>query len=177
MPASKEFFVWRAAKALLRLVAVGRLAGVSRSVDAEGAAGVEAVAEASQVAHAALVAAAVEPATGAFAYRPLAAQLAFTSRRNVRKGRKAAPMRRVAGAKKAARLPRQASAIKAKPVTRVLKKKRSAKRRHVWLSTHSRVIKPITFNVVAMQMPVRSGKTAARSSGQKAVVRQLRLAA
>lgn len=95
--------------------------------------------------------------------RPLAAQLAVTAARNVRKGMKsrgfAAPMPRV---------------LKAKPVVKVAVKKQAPKRRHVWLSTQVRVVRPVANNVIAL---ARHPRNAARPAAQKASARSLRLAA
>ena len=111
--------------------------------------------------------------SAAQAYRPLAAQLAVTAAFNVRKGRKrsacAALTRkgRVVGSA-------QRPALKAKPIINVAAKKKAPKRRHVWLSTQSRVIRPVTSNVVTL---ARSPRIAARAQTNKAPVRMLRLAA
>jgi hypothetical protein len=95
--------------------------------------------------------------------RPLAAQLAITAARNVRKGRKSrsfiAPRARV---------------LKAKPTAKPVVKKRAPKRRHVWLSNQSRVIRPVTTNVVSMTRPTR---VPTRPATPKAPARFLRLAA
>jgi hypothetical protein len=106
--------------------------------------------------------------------RPLAGQLAVTARRNVRKGRKARPVGLPAIATRPAR--RHASALRNKPTTKVVAKKRAPKRRHVWLSTQSRVIRPRVFasghNVIALNRVNRGSAT-----NHKAAPRPLRLAA
>ena len=110
--------------------------------------------------------------------RPLASQLSITAARNVPKARKgkkavkAAP--RVASGRA---LPRVASAIKPKPTTRAAPVIRARKRRHVWLSTQSRVVRPAVSNVVAMPNPPRIQRSSLRPAGQKATGRVLRLAA
>lgn len=113
--------------------------------------------------------------------RALASQLAYTALRNVPKGRKpaAAPVR--AGTLKSARkaaLPRIPSLAKAKPVIELARKKKAPKRRHVWLSTQSRVIRVMSCNnVVHLHQAPRTQRTATRSSGQRTVARMHKLAA
>ena len=111
--------------------------------------------------------------------RPLAAQMALTAARNVPKARKANSSVKAATSSKpaqSARLPKRVTAIKAKPVVVVIKKK-ARKRRHVWLSTQSRVIRPILGNVVQMQADSRTPRQTARPAAQKQTVRLLKLAA
>ena len=109
--------------------------------------------------------------------RPLAGQLAVTAARNVRKGRKPAANRSRTASKSASVQPRRATVIKAKPVTKVAQKKRAPKRRHVWLSTQSRVIRTVAHsNVVPIHSAGRHGRSSARPASQKSAPR-LRLAA
>jgi hypothetical protein len=111
--------------------------------------------------------------------RPLAHQMAYTASRNVPKGRKPATTAKAATSSKPSRkatLPHRATAIKAKPVTVVIKKK-AAKRRHVWLSTQSRAIKPVLGNVLTMSTVNRTPRQSTRPSALTTVVRQLKLAA
>ena len=113
-------------------------------------------------------------------WRPLAAQLAVTAARNVRKGRKPAGRAKRSGiltGKTKATARRTASVIKAKPVLIVAQKKRAPKRRHVWLGTQVRVIRPVTLNVVSIQSGGRTLRPVARPAAQKTTGRQLRLAA
>ncbi len=109
-------------------------------------------------------------------YRPLAAQLAVTAAFNVRAGRKRRSLPAIPTQSRSAgtsvRQPLQAH--KAKPVLKVSKKKRAAKRRHVWLSTQTRVVRPVACNVVVM---ARLPRNIARPSQQKGPARLLRLAA
>ena len=109
--------------------------------------------------------------------RPLAAQMAVTARRNVPKGRKSATSVKIVSSSKPtalAKLPRRATAIKAKPVVLAIKKK-APKRRHVWLSTQSRVIRTVTANVVQMAAPRTQRQTARLSA--KTAAWHLKLAA
>ena len=110
--------------------------------------------------------------------RPLASQLAFTASRNVPKGRKPAQSgKKSATAKtgRAAALPRRASVIKAKPVVIIATKKKAPKRRHVWLSSVSRVIRPVSNNVVPITTQ-RTARNVTRPATQR-TTRQLKLAA
>ena len=109
----------------------------------------------------------------ASAPRPLAAQLAFTAARNVPRGRNPAVSVRKP-ALKSSSAPRRATVIKAKPVLQVIKKK-APKRRHVWLSNQSRVIRTVSSNVVQMHAP-RTHRTV-RSGVIKSSIRQFKLAA
>ncbi len=95
--------------------------------------------------------------------RPLAAQLAVTAARNVRKGMK----------NRGFTVP-QSRVQKAKPAARKVVKKQAPKRRHVWLSTQVRVVRPIATNVITLTRPTRS---ATRVNNLKAPLRPLRLAA
>lgn len=111
--------------------------------------------------------------------RALPSQLAYTASRNVPKGRKpaAAPVR--AGTSKSAQkaaYPRIASLVKAKPVVECARKKKAPKRRHVWLSNQSRVIRVMSSSNVVHLAP-RTQRTATRSSGQRTVARMQKLAA
>lgn len=112
------------------------------------------------------------------AKRPLAGQLAVTSAQNLPKGRKrrhgCAP---IVKPQSAAALPRRASVIKAMPVLRVAKKKPAPKRRHVWLSTQVRVIRPIVSNVVSLEHANRGLRPGGRQAGPKLAGRAQRLAA
>ncbi len=107
-----------------------------------------------------------------FLARPLAVQLAVTARRNVRKGKAARSGVAKPVSIKAARP--VASTRKPKPVTKIVGKKRAPKRRHVWLSTQSRVIRPVASNIVALN---RTGRTAGPAKTNTANIRPLRLAA
>lgn len=108
--------------------------------------------------------------------RPLAAQLAITAARNVPKGRKPSALARRPALKPSLAVsgPRRASALRAKPVLVDVRKK-SLKRRHVWLSNQSRVIRTITSNVIQMHIP-RTHR-GLRSNVLKGGVRPLKLAA
>lgn len=100
---------------------------------------------------------------------PLARQLAYTASRNVPKGRKAhpAPVPATVSKRKAA------SAKKARPVVQNTVKK-AQKRRHVWLCNQSRVVRPITGNVV----PLNASRTrAVQKPGSQKTIRLLKLAA
>ena len=104
--------------------------------------------------------------------RPLAAQMAITAARNVPQGRKArGPQKQPI---RASASPRRISAIKQKPVVQASKKK-SLKRRHVWLSNQSRVIRAVSSNVIQLQAP-RTIRTV-RAGTLKTTVRQFKLAA
>ena len=105
--------------------------------------------------------------------------MAATAARYVVKGRKSATsVKPVTSSKPAqkAMLPRRATSIKAKPVLNVLKKK-APKRRHVWLSTQVRVIRPVHTNVVSMDHAPRTPRPAARTTALKLAGRAQRLAA
>ena len=107
--------------------------------------------------------------------RPLAAQLAVTAAHNVRKGRKAARPRQP---RRAAHGPRKTTVKKAKPVRKVAQKKRAPKRRHVWLSTQTRVVRPVAGNVVHLHPANRTPRPGSGRSGmQKSNGRPLRIAA
>jgi hypothetical protein len=95
--------------------------------------------------------------------RPLAVQIAVTAARNVPKGQKS----------RGAAAP-QARAVRAKPVVKSTIKKRAPKRRHVWLSNQSRVIRPVASNVVSLARQTRS---TIKLVAQKSPARTLRLAA
>ena len=73
-------------------------------------------------------------------------------------------------------MPRVATCIKAKPVVMLAKKKKAPKRRHVWLSTQSRVIKSVTGNVVQFNTQ-RAQRTSARQVICKTPLRPFKLAA
>ena len=160
-------FVWRKLRPLLRVL--GLLRPQRKSIAALAAecgwtASVEIVHGA---ANAPLLAAAYQ--------RPLAVQLAVTAHGNVRKGRRPA---RCGDRRTAVQTARKASAIKAKPVTKVATKKRAPKRRHVWLSTQTRVVRPVAGNVVHLHAAGRTQRPGCgRSGGQKSNVRPLRIAA
>lgn len=111
--------------------------------------------------------------------RPLAHQMAYTASRNVPKGRKPATLTKAVATSKPsqkAKAPRRATTAKAKPVVLVVRKK-APKRRHVWLSTQSRVIKPVLGNVVTMQTVNRTPRQTTRPSALTTVVRPLKIAA
>ena len=111
--------------------------------------------------------------------RPLASQMAYTASRNVPKGRKPRAqaqkqMKAPAPSLKSARL---AGAVKAKPAVAAIAKKKSAKRRHVWLSNQSRVIRTVTSNVVQLSTVGKSHRAPGRAVAAKSGTRHLRLAA
>ena len=111
--------------------------------------------------------------------RPLAHQMAYTASRNVPKGRKPAGATKPVTSSKPSlksKLPHRATAIKAKPITVVLKKK-APKRRHVWLSTQARVIKPVSGNVVTLQTFNRTARQTTRPSALTTVFRPFKFAA
>lgn len=111
--------------------------------------------------------------------RPLASQMAYTASRNVPKGRKPArPNSRNAHQPLVSTLPSQrVSVIKAKPVLEVVAKKKSPKRRHVWLSTQSRVIRPVAGNNLVDLGLHRAHRAATRPTAQRTNMRLLKLAA
>jgi hypothetical protein len=102
---------------------------------------------------------------------PIAKQLAVTLRMNVAKGRRPA---RKAASPKAKPHRRTATAIKAKPVVTLRSKKRAPKRRHVWLSNQTRIVRPVVNNVTSFQRPSRSN---ARSAMLRNAPRLTRIAA
>lgn len=111
--------------------------------------------------------------------RPLACQMAYTASRNVPKGRKPR-----AQAQKQGKIPapslksaRLAGAVKAKPAVAVIAKKKSAKRRHVWLSNQSRAIRTVTSNVVQLSTAAKIHRAPGRAVVAKSGTRHLRLAA
>lgn len=111
------------------------------------------------------------------AARPLASQMAFTASRMVPKGRRSAGSgKKVPAPVLSSAFPRKASVIKAKPVRAVTKVKKAPKRRHVWLSNQSRVIRPITSNIVQLSVPSRNQRAAVKPAAQR-TVRHLKLAA
>ena len=111
------------------------------------------------------------------AARPLASQMAFTASRMVPKGRRSAGSgKRSPAPALSTAFPRKASVIKPKPVRAVTKVKKAPKRRHVWLSNQSRVIRPITSNIVQLSVTMRTQRAAAKPATQRAV-RHLKLAA
>jgi hypothetical protein len=95
--------------------------------------------------------------------RPLAIQLAVTAARNVPKGQKS----RSSVAQ--SRRPQ-----KAKSAAKITVKKRAPKRRHVWLSNQTRIIRPVAINVVPL---ARQPRATAKPTAQKSPSRALRLAA
>jgi hypothetical protein len=95
--------------------------------------------------------------------RPLAIQLAVTAARNVPKGQKSRSF-----------VAQSTRAQKTKPAAKTTIKKRAPKRRHVWLSNQSRVIRPVASNVVPL---ARQTRITAKPAAQKSPVRALRLAA
>lgn len=107
--------------------------------------------------------------------RPLASQMAVTAQRNVPRGRKPHSTTKPRNSAKSA-MPRVATCIKAKPVVMLAKKKKAPKRRHVWLSTQSRVIRSVTGNVVQFNTQ-RAQRTSARQMICKTPLRPFKLAA
>ncbi len=114
-------------------------------------------------------------ASAAQTVRPLAAQLAVTAAFNVPAGRKRGACTALTRKGRVTGGPQRAQqTLKAKPVTKVAAKKKAPKRRHVWLSAQSRVIRPVTSNVVTL---ARIPRISARTQPNKAPVRLVRLAA
>jgi hypothetical protein len=95
--------------------------------------------------------------------RPLAIQLAVTAARNVRKGQKSRSF-----------VAQSTRTKTSKPAAKTAVKKRAPKRRHVWLSNQSRVIRPIAGNVVSL---ARQARVTTKPTVQKTPGRLLRLAA
>ncbi len=95
--------------------------------------------------------------------RPLAIQMAVTAARNVPKGQKSRSF-----------VAQSARAQTAKPAAKTAVKKRAPKRRHVWLSNQSRVIRPVAANVISL---ARQTRITAKPAAQKSPTRMLRLAA
>ena len=119
------------------------------------------------------------------AMRHWASQLAITASQHVPHGRKAqrAPKKPAYGPPKQGSAqhgsvqPRKATAKKSKPVAATSASKRSAKRRHVWLSTQARAITPISANVVPFSASQRMPRQALHASLAKTVARSVGVAA
>jgi hypothetical protein len=103
--------------------------------------------------------------------RPLASQIAITNRLNVKKGRKQA---KKAHKTKSNCTRRRTTAIRSKLTAKSSQKKRAPKRRHVWLSTQKRVIRPTTSNIMTFQ---NTGCSVGRCTTSKQNLRAIRLAA
>ena len=197
MSASKPRALWRGVQAVLRAVGLGRAEFLHDSRDPSGVAvlrlpsfdcatvtfaPVPAWLTKFVAAVEAPLVVAAEPLSAATmqlsAKRPLAGQLAVTAAQNVAKGRKRRrAVKPTVGQKPTVALPRRAPVLKAKPVMRIAKKKRAQKRRHVWLSTQIRVIRPIQTNVVPSDHAQRGPRATGRSMTPKLAGRTQRLAA
>ena len=201
MSASKPRALWRGVQAVLRAIGLGRAADLRGSSDLSGVQSGVAVLRLPSFDCATVTIAPVPAWLAEFvtvddapsavaaelssapplqrsAKRPLAGQLAATAAQNVAKGRKPRHAVKVnIRQKPIAALPRRAPVLKAKPVLRVAKQKRAQKRRHVWLSTQIRVVRPVQTNVVPLDYAQRGPRAAGRSTTPKFAGRTQRLAA
>ena len=108
--------------------------------------------------------------------RPLALQLAVTAARNVRKGRQPFAQQ-VVGFKSTSPTRKRAHVGKSKVVAVSTRMKSAPRRRHVWLSSQSRVIRPVFANVVQINAISRAPRQSIRNFALKPTARSMRLAA